>query len=96
MHHSSREPDSTAQAPDGSSVQRDVFTLHVGAVLAPEWAEWFDGSEIRAREDGTGLITAAVRDQAMLFGLLLRVRDLRIPLLGLYPGRDLPGAGRTC
>ena len=71
----------------GSRAVPDVYTIHVGVVLASQWAEWFADAEIAACADGTGRITAAVRDQAMLFGLLLRVRDLGIPLVGVYPGR---------
>lgn len=68
----------------------EIYTIHLGAPLGPEWAEWYAGSETLDRGDGTGLIIAQVRDQAMLFGLLLRIRDLGIPLLGLYPGHDIP------
>ena len=67
----------------------DTYTIHVGTPLRAEWAEWFAGSEILMHEDGTGLIVTEVHDQAMLFGLLLRVRDLGIPLRGLYPGRGV-------
>lgn len=66
-----------------------VYTIHTGVALGPEWAEWLEGSEIVSRDDGTGLVTATVRDQAMLLGLLVRIRDLGIPLLGVYPGSDL-------
>lgn len=68
----------------------DVYTIHIGTVLGPNWADWFAGSKIIAREDGSGIIVAAVRDQAMLFGLLLRIRDLGIPLLGVYPDCEWP------
>jgi hypothetical protein len=67
----------------------ETYTIHIGAPLGSEWAEWFAGSETLDRGDGTGLIIAPVQDQAMLFGLLLRIRDLGIPLLGLYPGREI-------
>lgn len=56
-----------------------VYTIHVGAVLGQEWTDWFDGAQFVDRGDGTGLITASVRDQAMLFGLLIRIRDLGVP-----------------
>jgi hypothetical protein len=62
----------------------------VGAPVGPEWREWLDDARIEARDDGTGLVTATVRDQAMLLGLLTRIRDLAIPLLGLYPGSERP------
>ena len=64
-----------------------VYTFHVGAVLGGHWAGWFTDAEILACPDDTGRIIAAVRDQAMLFGILLRIRDLAVPLLGVYPGR---------
>lgn len=82
------------EEPTRSRTRRpDVYTIHVGAPLGLEWAEWFAGSEIRAQDDGTSLITVTVRDQAMLFGLLLRIRDLGIPLLGLFPGHRVGAAG---
>lgn len=62
----------------------------MGAPVGPEWQEWLDDARIVAREDGTGLVTAVVRDQAMLLGLLNRIRDLGIPLLGVYPGSERP------
>lgn len=63
------------------------YTIHVGVLLGQEWTDWFDHAEIVDQKDGTSLITASVRDQAMLFGLLIRIRDLGVPLLGLYPDR---------
>jgi hypothetical protein len=69
---------------DGSG----AYTVHVGAPLGAEWEDWFDGARIRTREDGTCTLSVRVRDQAVLFGILLRIRDLGVPLLGLYPGRD--------
>jgi hypothetical protein len=69
-----------------------VFTIHVGVALTPAWAEWFDGMTIVPGPDGTTKLTGSVRDQAALFGLLIRVRDLGLPLLGVYPGPEA-GAG---
>jgi hypothetical protein len=82
---------SPVHAPDSPGLRRpDVFTLHLGVMLGPEWANWMDGVEILNRNDGSGMLTALVPDQARLFGLLLKVRDLGIPLLGLYPASSLP------
>ena len=77
-------PRGTTVSP-GSSGGSRVYTFHVGAVLGPEWVDWFGGGEIRDEKDGTARIIVEVRDQAMLFGLLIRIRDLGVPLLGLYP-----------
>lgn len=63
-----------------------TYTIHVGAVLGPAWTAWFEGATLQDRGDGTGIVIASVRDQAMLFGLLLRIRDLGVPLLGVHRG----------
>lgn len=84
-----------AALPEAWGLRRpDVFTLHLGAHVGPEWSEWLDGVEILGRADGSAMITAYVPDQAQLFGLLLRVRDLGVPLLGLYPASANPRRGR--
>jgi hypothetical protein len=68
----------------------DVFTLHLGAAMDAAWAEHLDGVEILSRADGSSMLTAYTPDQASLFGLVLRIRDLGVPLLGLYPASALP------
>lgn len=69
------------------TTETTYFTIHVGAELGPDWRDWFNGATIVVRPDGTAVITVAVRDQAMLYGLLLRIRDLGVPLLGLSSSR---------
>lgn len=96
--HPSADTGRPASEPSGSAVRAgitglrrpDVFTLHLGAALDTAWSEWMDGVEILERADGSSMLTAYAPDQAGLFGLLLRVRDLGIPLLGLYPASALP------
>jgi hypothetical protein len=73
-----------------------TFTIHVGATIDRGWTEWLDGADIVAAEDGTGLITAVGCDQAMLLGLLTRIRDLGIPLLGVYPGSAVRQPDPSC
>lgn len=91
----SRPSDSGSALPETWELRRpDVFTLHLGARVGPEWSDWLDGAEILGRADGSAMVTAYVPDQARLFGLLLRVRDLGIPLLGLYPASACPRRGR--
>jgi hypothetical protein len=74
----------------------ELFTIHVGAALDPAWAEWFEGMVIVRLPDGTSSITGIVRDQAALFGMLLRVRDLGLPLRGLYPGPEVQESRGRC
>lgn len=49
--------------------------------LDDRWANRFDGLIITLTENGDTLLTRPVVDQAALFGLLRKVRDLGVPLL---------------
>ncbi|PKQ19239.1 MAG: hypothetical protein CVT66_11185 [Actinobacteria bacterium HGW-Actinobacteria-6] len=44
---------------------------------------WFDGLSVALEDDGDTLLTGAVADQAALYGLLKRVRDLGMPLVSV-------------
>ncbi len=60
----------------------------MGATVDPDWRDWLDGAALVARDDGTCLIRTVGCDQAMLLGLIVRLRDLGIPLIGVYPDRN--------
>ena len=61
------------------------------------WAAWFDGLAIAHGSDGTTLIHGSVADQAALYGLLQKTRDLGLLLLSVnhidsaIPVRPPPG-----
>ncbi|MHB1134085.1 MAG: hypothetical protein ACYC4L_17085 [Chloroflexota bacterium] len=57
--------------------------IRVKGHLGPEWSDWFDGLAVLGRADGETLIQGTVVDEAALYGLLGKVRDLGLPLLGL-------------
>jgi hypothetical protein len=46
---------------------------------------WFEGLTITLVEDGDTLLTGPVIDQAALYGLLKKVRDLGLPLVSVRP-----------
>lgn len=48
-----------------------------------QWADSFGGMNISQEENGDTLITGMVIDQAMLYGLLKKVRDLGLPLVAV-------------
>jgi hypothetical protein len=64
------------------------YQIRVKGRLGPEWSEWFDGLAVIAREDGETLIQGAVVDEAALYGLLGKVRDLGLPLVGVHLLRE--------
>jgi hypothetical protein len=66
---------------DGEPVE---YELRVGARLDPErWASWFGGMALEVGADGVTTLRGPVADQAALYGLLARLRDLAVPLLSV-------------
>jgi len=67
------------------------YQIRVRGHLSQERAEWFDGLTIQNQPNGDALLTGPVPDQAALHGLLIRIRDLGLPLLSVLciePGKD--------
>ncbi|MFN8491467.1 MAG: hypothetical protein U0350_27970 [Caldilineaceae bacterium] len=63
--------------------QVTVYQIRVQGHLGQQWTEWFDGLTITLEENGDTLFTGPVVDQAALYGLLRKVRDLGMPLLSV-------------
>ena len=81
-------PDRTDSEPDPE--RPGTYEIRVGAGLDPSWGDWFYGLVVTTTEHGETLLTGAVADQAALYGLLKRVRDLGVPLISVNrvePGR---------
>jgi hypothetical protein len=51
--------------------------------LEARWSDWLDGLTLTRRPDGTTLIEGPVVDQAALFGVLDRLRDMALPLISV-------------
>ena len=60
--------------------QPELFEIRLRGQLDTRWASWYDGLTITQTEDGDTALTGPVADQAALYGLLKKVRDLGIPL----------------
>jgi hypothetical protein len=60
------------------------YEIRVEGGLSPQWRDWFDGLEIIA-ENGQTRLTGPVTDQAALYGLLKKVRDLGLALVSVNP-----------
>lgn len=50
------------------------------------WTEWFDGMTVTLDEDGNTTLVGLVADQAALYGLLAKVRDLGLVLVAVRRG----------
>lgn len=58
-----------------------VYQIRIKGHLGPEWADWFGGLAMTLEDNGETLLTGPVVDQAALYGLLKKVRDLGMPLI---------------
>ena len=59
------------------------YEIRIKGHLDQQWADWFGGLTVTLKEDGDTLLTGPVIDQAALYGLLKKVRDLGMPLLSV-------------
>ena len=62
-----------------------IYEIRVKSHLGSDWTDWFDGLTITREENGDTLLTGLVVDQAALYGLLKKVRDLGMPLISVNP-----------
>ena len=80
---------SETQALSANNYEPGLHEIRIKGHLDDSWADWFEGLTITLTEDGDTLLTGLVADQAALFGLLKKVRDLGLPLVSvnrLQPG----------
>jgi hypothetical protein len=70
-------PASTVPAsPSGS-----CYAIRVDGHLDAHWSEWLEGMTLTHEEGGVTRLEGPVRDQAALYGLLNKLRDLRLALV---------------
>jgi hypothetical protein len=69
--------------PDGHQDSPGRCEIRLKGHLAARWAAWFDGLTLTHYGDGTTIIHGPVTDQAALYGLLQKTRDLGLPLISV-------------
>lgn len=74
---------SDALNPNADSGRPMIYQIKIKGHLGHEWTDWFEGLTITPQNDGDTLLTGPVADQAALYGLLKKVRDLGVPLISV-------------
>jgi hypothetical protein len=69
--------------PETDPGQPTVYQIRIKSHLGCEWTDWFGGMTITLEDNGETLLTGPVIDQAALYGLLKKVRDLGMPLISV-------------
>ena len=61
----------------------ESYRIRVRGHLNDRWSDWLGGLAIQCQEGGTTMLVGAVADQAALHGVIVRIRDLGLPLLSV-------------
>jgi hypothetical protein len=59
------------------------YEITVRGHLDGSWSEWFNGMDIRNLSGGDAVLCGEVVDQPALHGLLIKIRDLGLPLVSV-------------
>lgn len=68
----------------------EQYEICIKGHLNHRWSDWFEGFEIALKDNGETRLSGPVVDQAALYGLLIKVRDLGLPLVSVMltqPGK---------
>jgi hypothetical protein len=58
--------------------------IHIKGQIDKRWSEWLEGLTVTHTEEGDTLLTGRVVDQAALYGLIAKLRDLGLPLAAVH------------
>ena len=66
--------------------------IRIEGHLDENWAEWLDGFTLSHSEQDETILTGKVKDQAALYGLITKLRDLGVKLISVnsipQPGKE--------
>ena len=63
-------------------IEEALYEIRVRGLLDESWSDWLDDLAIE-QAHGDTVLTGPIRDQCALHGLLVKIRDLGLPLLSV-------------
>ena len=61
-----------------------IYEIRVQGHLDQRWSAWFEGLAITYDTDDNTVLRGPLVDEAALHGVLIKVRDLVVPLLAVH------------
>jgi hypothetical protein len=77
----------------GTKQMATRYEIRVKGHLPQHWSEWLEGLAIIHEASGETLLSGSLRDQAALFGVMMKARDLGLTLLSVNPIEGEPPRG---
>ena len=75
-----------------------IYQIRIKGHLDPRWSAWFAGLVVTPTENAETVLAGPLVDQAALYGVLTKVRDLGLELLSVnraMPESDAAVSGET-
>jgi len=57
------------------------YEIQVEGHIGGSWSSWFEDMTIRHQESGETVLSGSLADEAALHGVLIKIRDLGLPLV---------------
>jgi hypothetical protein len=57
------------------------YAIRVKGHIDDSWSSWFEGMTIHHEESGETVFSGRLADEAALHGVLIKIRDLGLPLV---------------
>jgi hypothetical protein len=62
---------------------REWYEIRVEGELPADWSNWFEGLGIRPGPGGDSILAGPLADQAALYGVLAKIRNLNLTLVSV-------------
>ena len=60
-----------------------IYQIRIKGHVSSQWTDWYEGLTITLKDEGYTLLTGPITDDAALYGILKRVRDLGMQLVSV-------------
>jgi hypothetical protein len=58
-----------------------VYEIRIAGHIGDSWSSWFEGLVLRREDSGETVLTGPLVDETALYGVLMKIRDLGLPLI---------------